>query len=219
MRFRSLLIFEFLPGGDGMRIRLDEVELPLSDEIIKRGKETIFEAVRREALSKKSVIVDIIVDGVQIDDEETFFALSGGVDILFTSQPVISLVRESVDEGWKYIPILIKGLEGIATLIEEGRDNEAQSSFIQAVEGINWLVGVFARSCALLGITSDNLSAGDWSMDSKELNEALEEIISIIESKRTMRMALVIRERLIPEITKFTSYWSDISSQLDNPLQ
>ena len=202
-----------------MRIRLDEVELPLSEEIIKEGKQAIFEAARRNALSKKSVIVDILVDGVQIEDEETFFSLSGGMDIHFTSQPIISLVRESMEEGQKYLPTLLKGLEGIATLIEEGRDNEAQNSFSQAVEGINWLVGVFAKSCALLGITSDSLSAGDWAKDSKELNAVLEEIISIMESRRTMRMAFVIREKLIPEITKFSSYWSDISSQLDSPLQ
>jgi len=230
-----------------MRIRLDEVELPLSEKIIEEGKEAVFEAARRSALSKKSVIVEIMVDGVQIEDEETFFSLSGGVDIHFTSQPIILrvqiedeetffslsggvdihftsqpiilLVRESVEEGRKYIPTLLKGLEGIATLIEEGRDNEATNSFAQAVEGINWLVGVFARSCALLGITSDVLSAGDWAKDSKELNEALEEIISVMESGRAMRMAFSIRERLIPEITKFSSYWSDISSQLDSPLQ
>ncbi|MCL2684597.1 MAG: hypothetical protein FWE55_05075 [Synergistaceae bacterium] len=201
-----------------MRIRLDEVELPLSGEIIEEGKQAIFEAARRNALSKKSVIVEIIVDGVQIEDEEAFFSLSGGMDIHFTSQPIISLVRESVEEGQKYIPTLLKGLEGIATLIEEGRDNEAQNSFSQAVEGINWLVGVFAKSCALLGITSENLSAGDWTKDSKELNEVLEEIISIMEGGRSMRMAFVIRERLIPVINKFSSYWSDVSSQLDGPL-
>lgn len=201
-----------------MRIRLDEVELPLSEEIIDEGKEAVFEAARRDALSKKSVIVEIIVDGVHIENEETFFSLSGGMDIQFTSQPIISLVRESMEEGQKYIPTLIKGLGGIATLIEEGRENEAQNSFAQAVEGINWLVGVFAKSCALLGITSDGLSAGDWAKDSKELNEVLEEIISIMEKGRTMRMAFVIREKLIPVITKFSSYWSDVSSQLDSPL-
>jgi hypothetical protein len=202
-----------------MRVRIDGAELPISESIIGEGKEAIFEAARRSALSKNSVIVEITVDGVQIEDEETFFSLSGGVDIHFTSQPIISLVRESVDEGQKYIPALLKGLEGIATLIEEGREGEAQNSFAQAAEGINWLVGVFAKSCALLGITSDGLSSGDWSLDSKELNAVLEEIISIMEGGRAMRMAFVIRERLIPVISKFSSYWSDISSQLDGPIQ
>ena len=202
-----------------MRVRLDGVELPISENIIEEGKEAVFEAARRNALSKNSVIVEISVDGVQIEDEETFFALSGGVDVNFASQPIIYLVRESVGEGQRYIPALLKGLEGIATLIEEGRDGEAQSSFSQAIEGINWLVGVFAKSCALLGITSDGLASGDWTKDSKELNEVLEEIISIMEKGRAMRMAFVIRERLVPVIGKFSSYWSDVSSQLESPLQ
>jgi hypothetical protein len=202
-----------------MIVRIDGVELPLSESVIDEGKEAIFEAARRSALAKNSVIVDIMVDGVRLDDEETFFALSGGVDVSFASQPIIGLVRESVDEGQRYIPTLLKGLEGIATLIEEGREGEAQNSFAQAVEGINWLVGVFAKSCALLGITSEGLSSGDWDRDSRELNEVLEEIISIMESGRTMKMAFVIRERLVPAVGKFSSYWSDVASQLDSPIQ
>jgi hypothetical protein len=77
---------------------------------------------------------------------------------------------------------------------------------------------VFAKSCALLGVTSDGLSSGDWAHDSGELNEVLEEIISIMEGGRTMRMAFIIRERLIPIIGKFASYWSDISSRLESPI-
>jgi hypothetical protein len=201
-----------------MRVRLDEVELSISEGILEEGKEAIFEEARKNALSKNSVIVEITVDGVRIEDEETFFSLSGGVDICFASQPIIGLVRESVEEGMKYIPTLLGGLEGIATLIEEGREQEAQNSFSQAIEGINWLVGVFSKSCALLGVTSDGLSSGDWDRDSKELNETLEEIISIMEGGRAMRMAFVIRERLVPVIGKFASYWSDISSQLESPI-
>jgi hypothetical protein len=202
-----------------MRVRLDDALLQISESVIEEGKEAVFEFARRNALSKNSVIVEIVVDGVQIEDEATFFSLAGGVDIHFVSQPIIGLVRESVEEGQKYIPTLLKGLEGIATLIEEGSERDAQSSFAQAIEGINWLVGVFAKSCALLGITADSLSAGDWALDSKEMNETLEEIISIMESGRAMRMAFIIRERLIPAVGKFGAYWSDISSQLESPLQ
>jgi hypothetical protein len=79
-------------------------------------------------------------------------------------------------------------------------------------------VGVFAKSCALLGVTSDSLSSGDWERDSGEMNEALEEIVSTMETGRTTRMAFVIRERLVPVISKFASYWSEISSQLESPI-
>jgi hypothetical protein len=202
-----------------MRVTLDGAKLPIGDSLAAEGKEAIFEAARRDAIAKNRVIVGITVDDVTIEDEDAFLALSGGIDIRFTSQPVIDLVRESVDEGRRYIPTLLKGLKGIATMIEEGREKDAQVPFSQAVEGINWLVGVFAKSSALLGITADGLSSGNWNDDSKRLNETLEEMISVMESGRMMRMAYIIRERLIPVMRKFASYWSDISAQLESPLQ
>jgi hypothetical protein len=202
-----------------MRVTLDGAELPIDDNLMAEGKAAIFEAARRGAIAKNRVIVGITVDGVQIENEDAFLALSGGMDVRFSSQPVMDLVRESVDEGQRYIPTLLKGLEGIATLIEEGRDEDAKVPFSRAVEGINWLVGVFAKSSALLGITADGLSSGNWNDDSKRLNETLEEMISAMESGRKMRMAYIIRERLVPVMKRFASYWSDISAQLESPLQ
>jgi hypothetical protein len=202
-----------------MTIWLDGVELSVSDETIEEGKEAVFGAARKKALSGNRVIVNIIVDGVEIEDEEAFFSLSGGRDVRFVSQPIIDLVRESVAEGQRYIPALLKGLEGIATMIEENNETGARNAFSQAIDGINWLVGVFAKSCALLGVTSSGLASGDWDKDSKELNSALEEMVSVMESGRVMRMAYIIRERLNPAIEKFALYWSDIESQLDRPLQ
>jgi hypothetical protein len=104
-------------------------------------------------------------------------------------------------------------------MIEEGREKDVQVPFSQAVEGINWLVGVFAKSCTLLGITAGGLSSGNWNDDLRRLNETLEEMISVMESGRTMRMAYTIRERLIPVMKRFALYWSDISAQLETPLQ
>jgi hypothetical protein len=202
-----------------MMIRLDGEEFFVSGETMEEGKEAVYEAARKKALSNNRVIVNITVDGVDIEDEDAFFSLSGGRDVQFVSQPIIDLVRESVAEGRKYIPVLTKGLDGIATMIEENKETEARNAFSQAIDGINWLVGVFSKSCALLGITSGGLVSGDWDEDSKELNGALEEMASAMESGRTMRMAYIIRERLRPAVEKFASYWSDIESQLDRPLQ
>jgi len=202
-----------------MRIWLDDVEFVVSGDIIDEGKEAIFEAARKNSLSSNRVIVGIAVDGVSIEDEDAFFSLSGGIDVRFTSQPIIELVRESVAEGRKYIPALVKGLEGIATMIEENDEAGAKNSFAQAIDGINWLVSVFARSCALLGVSAERLASGDWPSDSLELNKTLEEMISIMESGRMMRLAYIIRERLVPSIKKFAFYWAEIASQLESPLQ
>jgi hypothetical protein len=202
-----------------MIVTLDDAQLSIDESLIAEGHEAIFEAARRSAISKNRVIVKITVDGVDIEDETAFFALSGGIDIRFGSQPIIDLVKESIEEGRGYIPALLRGLEGIATMIEEGRESEVKLPFSQAVEGINWLVGVFAKSCALLGVTADGLSSGDWGEDSRRMNEVLEEMVAVMESGKIMKMAYIIREKLIPVINKFALYWSDISSLLESPIQ
>ncbi|MDR1916727.1 MAG: hypothetical protein LBQ58_09165 [Synergistaceae bacterium] len=202
-----------------MRVRLDDVELSIGDDIIQGGKTAIYETAKQSALSKNRVIVNMLIDGESIQDEETFFSLSGGTDVQFISQPIIDLVRESVSEGQRYLPSLISGLQGIATMFEEDRDQDAKISFSQAIDGINWLVSVFDRSCGLLGITSDSFKSGDLAHDFGELNKALEEVASVMGGGKSIRIAYLIRENLLPCINQFGSYWSEVAAHLDSPLQ
>lgn len=202
-----------------MKVMLDEVELPLSSDILEEGKEAIYETAKRAALAKNRVIVEILVDGEPVYDEDAFFALSGGIDIRFSTQPIRDLVRESMSEGAKYFPALKRGLEDIATLFEERRDHDAQVKFAQAIEGINWLVSVFDRSCILLGLTADVFKTGDFRTDFDELNRVLDDMASAMESGKTMSLAYLIRERLLPVVTRFSAYWDEVNAQLETPIQ
>jgi hypothetical protein len=202
-----------------MRVRLDNVELSIDNDITRGDKAAIYEVARRSAISKNRVIVNMLVDGESIQDEEAFLSLSGGMDIQFISQPIIDLVRESVSEGERYLPTLTAGLQRIATMFEEARDQDAKISFSQAIDGINWLVSVFDRSCGLLGINSDSFRSGNMANDFSELNKTLEEVASAMGSDKSMRIAYLIRERLLPGINKFAAYWSEIAEQLDSPIQ
>ena len=202
-----------------MRIRLDGRELSLDQDVIDEGKEAVFNAVREEALEKKSVIVNITVDGEPIDDEEVFFSLSGGLDIEFNSQPVMELVNESLSEGNRYFPILISGLESIATLFEENKTTDARNKFVQALEGINWLVKVFDNCCILLSSNPEQMECGNFNEDISALNEALEEIITAMDGGKTMTQAWITREKLLPSVRKLYLYWNELAKELDSPLQ
>ena len=202
-----------------MRIRLDGKELSLAQEVIDEGKEAVFTAARQEALEKKSVIVNITVDGEPIDDEEVFFSLSGGFDIEFESQPVLDLVNESLSEGNRYSPILIAGLESIATLFEENKTSEARNKFVQALEGINWLIKVFDNCCILLSSSPEHMESGNFNEDIAALNGALEEIITAMDDGKTMAQAWLIREKLLPSVRQLFLYWNELAKELDSPLQ
>jgi hypothetical protein len=202
-----------------MRIMIDDVEFPLDEDIIEEGRESIYEEVRSETASAKRVIVDIIVDGESVGDEDTFMSLSGGYEVRFVTKPIRDLVEESLREGSRYFIALKNGLDSIATLLEESRDHDAHAKFSQAIDGIRWLAGVFDKSCRLLGVTAANMRTGNFESDLGELNRALDELAKSMESGKTMNQAYLIRDRLMPAIEVFSNYWREISSLLESPLQ
>lgn len=206
-------------GVSALRVRLDDVELALSEDVLEKGKRAVFEVARQDALGRNAVIVGIMVDGEPINDEETFYSLSGGLDIHFTSQPVRDLVAESLGEGERYLPLLSTGLETVATLFEEKKNDEAQSKLLQAIEGINWLVDVFDKSCVLMGIRPDVLKSGNFLQDRATLNDVLSEMVDVMESEKMIDLAYLIREKLLPVVNKFSVYWAEISTEMESPLQ
>jgi len=200
-------------------VRLDEVDLTLPEDIPEKDKRMIFEAARQDALRRNSVIVEIVVDGQPIPDEETFYSLSGGLDICFTSQPVRELVNESLAEGERYLPHLSTGLSAVATLIEERKDDEAQVKLLQAIEGINWLVEVFDKSCVLMGVRPNELKSGDFLQDRSVLNEVLTEMADVMEKGSMLSLAYLIRERLLSVVTQFSAYWMEIKAEAESTPQ
>jgi hypothetical protein len=202
-----------------MRIRLDDIVLALGEDVIGEGKEAIYNEAKRIAVENNSVIVDIIVDGESVSDENVFFTLSGGIDIRFVSQPIRNLVPESLAEGERYLVRLIEGLETVATLFEQGRDQDALSRFAKCVEGIDWLVSVFGKCCLLLSIDRDVFNAGDYEEFTSDFNKTQSEILSSMEEGKNMRVAFLIRDTLIPMIERFSGFWDEVKEHVETPLQ
>ncbi len=202
-----------------MRIRLDDEELILSDEIVEEGKEGIYEEVKRIASNRGRVITGTVLDGEPIDDIDVFLSISSGQDIQFVSQAVRALVIDSLAEGTKYLPTLLGGLGNIAAKFEAGDDGEAQNMLASAIEGINWLFSVFERSCGLLGITGASLVSGDFGQDSEEIKRVLDDMGTAMENKKNLKLAFIIRDRLIPAMERFSAYWDEVARTLEAPLQ
>ncbi|MDL2264356.1 hypothetical protein LJC31_06855 [Synergistaceae bacterium OttesenSCG-928-I11] len=201
-----------------MRIRLDDEELVLDDDIVEEGKEEIYEEVKRIASTRGRVITGTVLDGEPIDDIDVFLSISSGQDIQFISQSVRALVIDSLAEGAKYLPTLLGGLGNVATRFEAGDDKEAQGMLVTAIEGINWLFGVFERSCGLLGITAESLVSGDFGKDSGNIKQVLDEMTSAMEGGKNLKIAFVIRDRLIPAMECFAMYWDEVARTLEAPL-
>lgn len=202
-----------------MRIRLDNEDIVLDEEILDEGKEAVYEEAKRRANGKGRFIVEILVDGEKILDEDAFLSLSGGTDVQFVTQSMREVVSETLKEGRQYMLRLKPGLESVATLFEEGKKQEAQSAFAQALEGIDWLVGAFGKSCFLTQMQADGFAAGDFGDFTADLNANLEEIMNALQEDKTMRVAYLIREHLVPFVGTFAKYWEELAAHMQVPLQ
>ena len=162
-------------------------------------------SIAGEAASKEGKVVsEIRVDDVLMD-EEAFLSVQGGLTAHLRTQPVRELVRESVDEAINYIPRLTKGLEEISLHFEGGELVAAQSKLADAADGLDWLLRVFQSCCALMAMNEETSESG-----MKNLRNSLSESINLLgglyEEKKYFQMALCIRQKLLPDIEKFSVY-------------
>ena len=166
------------------------------------GASSILSEVRRRVSEAGRVVTEIRLDDV-VMDEEAFAGVSGGLGVHFTSCPVRDLVLESLDEALKYIPRLTKGLEEIALHFEESEFADGEGKLADGAEGLDWLLQVSQRCGTLLAV------GGDYG-DSGEINAALTDSISSLgtyhSEKKYLQMAFCIRQKLIPEIEKFSMH-------------
>lgn len=160
----------------------------------------ILNAVQRRASGMGRVVTEIRLDDV-VMDEDVFLSVSGGLAVQFTSRPVRGLILESLDEAFKYIPRLTKGLGEIALHFEKNEFAAGEGKLADGADGLDWLLQVFQKCNSLLAVDDKESDAG-------ELTGALAESISALSAyhteKKYLQMAFCIRQKLIPEIEKFS---------------
>lgn len=201
-----------------MRITLDGSEISLSEEAINSGRSAVYEEVRTKAAHDGRIISNITVDGVEMDDD-AFCHTTAGQDIAFTSQSVRSLLSESIEEGSNYLPKLIAGVGAIALKFENGDDDDAKNMLANAVEGINWIFGIFDKICGIANIRPENLRAGRFSEDSEHIKTTLNDMNTAMEAGDDSKLAFIMRDSLQPVLEKFKKYWDEAASMLDAPVQ
>ena len=156
----------------------------------------VLEAVRAEAARSGLVLTGIQVDGVEMD-ENAFLALSGGMAAHFTLTPVRVLVQETLTEALDYVSRLKKGLEEIAGHLEGGETSAAQGKLSNAMEGLDWLLGVYERCSALAAVP---FAEEEEQAFRDALLSTLNRLAELMDGKKYLQMALVLRQELLPSV-------------------
>ena len=201
-----------------MRVRLDDAEWNVAEELVNQSKESLLGAARKLAEEKGAIISGITVDGIEVE-EDVFLQLSAGVDIQFKTQSIRELLRESLADGQAYFPSLLSGLERVADLFEANNKEEGLRLFAQALEGIGWILQVMDRASLLLCTRTDFLSSGDISRELADLCEKVTSLSTILEEGKHLEIAYRIREDLLPSLRKLSLSWGEMVSQAEGTLQ
>ena len=160
---------------------------------------SILETVKRRVSEAGRVVTEIRLDDV-VMDEEVFSNVSGGLAVYFTSMPVRGLVLESLDEALKYIPRLTGGLEEIAIHFEKNEFSVGEKKLAQGADGLDWLLQVFQK-CNLLLAVNNAYSVNELAAP---LADSINSLGASHYEKNYTQMAFCIRQKLVPEIEKFS---------------
>lgn len=167
----------------------------------------ILEAVKSEAARSGLVLTGIRVDDVEMD-EDAFLALSGGLSAHFSLTPVRLLVRETLAEALAYSSRLKKGLEEIAGRFEGGETSTAQNRLSEAMEGLDWLLGVYERCSAL---TAASFSESEENTFREKLLDTLNRLVELMGEKKHLQIALTLRQALLPSVDTLAQMLGKVS--------
>jgi len=179
-----------------MKIYIDGQER--TDIICDGEAPSILSEVKRRALDAGSVVTEIRLDDV-VMDEQAFSNVSGGLVAHFTLRSVHDLIMETLDEAVKYTPRLTRGLEEIALHFEKNEIPAGEGKLADGAEGLDWLLQVYQKCNSLLAV-NDNF--GDVGVISGTLTECISSLGSYHSEKEYLQMAFCIRQKLVPEIEK-----------------
>ncbi|MDR2180855.1 MAG: hypothetical protein LBP21_11155 [Synergistaceae bacterium] len=165
---------------------------------------SILNVVRGEMSKNGRVVTEICLDNV-VMDEEAFLNVTGGFLARFTSQPVRMLIRESLGEAVNYLPKLTQGLEEIALHFEKNEIAVGEGKLADAAEGLDWLLLVFQNCSALLAVDEEMNGSGLGELK-PALSESVNSLAAFHAERKYPQIALCIRQKLIPEIEKFSVF-------------
>ena len=196
-----------------MRVWIDEMPWPEAEST--RTKEELWKALNAFLAPSGKVPHLMVVDGSPMD-AETFLQVAGGQDLRVTSRPVRELVRESLDQGLRYLQELGQGAANMANLFEEGKIQEALPLLSQFSEGTEWVLHVLDRCQALLALSDEEIGDGELAKVRDRLLSVLRDTTASLEQGKFFDLAFRLREELAPALVQLGGYVESLREIAEN---
>ncbi|MBQ9526671.1 MAG: hypothetical protein IJR68_03590 [Fretibacterium sp.] len=122
--------------------------------------------------------------------------------------PLWKLLRESLDSAKDYSWRLRAGLKTVAEQFESGNSGRALSNLGLALDGLNWLIGVYDHCRFFLAAP---IRLDEETVVQTKLLDALRHLVALSEGGDFDGAAWVVREELLPRVEVLISRVEELS--------
>ncbi|NLM96918.1 MAG: hypothetical protein GX175_04800 [Halanaerobiaceae bacterium] len=189
-----------------MKIFLDKKEL--GDEYRGLTLPELLDSVKNSL--KDKILKHIYINKVEVNER---YLLESTLDkddikiIEFVTQSTGELIKETLNEVERYLPVLKTGVLDTADLFRNGKDREANEKYQLIIEGIGWYTEVISGILALM----DN--DGYYQQVQKTLNEFNESLTDLMIAHQKDDLIL-LADILEYEISEFIDEFISISQHI-----
>ncbi|NPV42744.1 MAG: hypothetical protein HPY70_01990 [Firmicutes bacterium] len=146
---------------------------------------------------------EIKVNGMSINDFINKSKYSEVSILEITSTTKEEIIEESIETAKEYLPKLKAGLYEMVKLFHEGKDQEAVSLFVTAVDGLEWL-NSFLKGMRLANLETDSKKITSYPQIMKDLLDAWERQDFLLVSDILEYELIPLIEEKIETIEKMT---------------
>jgi len=116
------------------------------------------------------------------------------------SEETHKLLDEAIEDGMEYLPRLKDGLSEVAAMLQEGREGEGISLFIESIEGLEWFGTVLdAAACFRDTLVNDN----DRDDLAARYRQILNDLLGAWENRDIVLIGDLLEFEIVPMIETF----------------
>lgn len=189
-----------------MRIFLDKIEL--GDEYNELTLPELLDSVKNNL--KDKIIKKIYINNVEVNERYLNESLLEKDDIeiiKFVTQGTIDLVKETLNEVEKYLPVLRTGVIDTADLFRSGKNKESNGKYQQVIEGISWCIEAIS---SILSLTDNDELYKEGQEKLNKFNKTLTDLM-IAHKKDDI---ILLADILEYEVSEFIDGFIEINKRL-----
>lgn len=177
-------------------------------------------AVEEKEIPDEEIVTQVKVDGFSVMDftheDNTLVPYRSGSTVEIVSEKLVNIMKKSVDEFIKYLDRLLPGLNEIATMFREGREDEGHKMYLEAVDGIKVMIELVQNMSKNKQLDLNTFSHNGVGIQElfKDLSGAVEAMIQAQTNGDTKALADVLDNQAYAALKK----WANVMPALKQKL-